>query len=217
MKLLLKQAALYIKGRPEFFRVIGAIFFVVTLIAAVFWLMHYEAEPIAFTLSLISSIFFGLPYAAEVIYPNRKLVRDMSHDEILQFMTTTIPRIDWEGISKAWSSERFLKEDPRLRMVMRYDEEGVQNPDFVDPWANKWLHPQATGYWCDIYYDHNLIDRLVLVSVDNGNCLLPTPYNKSNHIFELNYFCARSFDSVGNFDYYFSEAGFVRVSAQQVA
>ncbi|SEF47485.1 hypothetical protein [Halopseudomonas aestusnigri] len=210
MNALLQKSALYIKGRPEVFRVIGAVFFVATLIAAVFWLANYNAEPIAFALSLISSIFFGLPYAAEAICPNRKLVRDMSHEEILSFMAGTDPKLDWGGVSKAWSSERFLKEDPRLRMVMRYDEEGVQNPDFVDVWANKWLHPKATGYWCDIYYDHNLIDRLVLVSVDDGNCLLPTPRYDSNKVPKLNYFCAQCFDSIGSFDIYFSGAGFVR-------
>lgn len=177
-----------------------------------FWLLGKDAEPVAFTLSLISSIFFGLPYAAEALYPNRKAVRDMSHDEILSFMTTTNPRSDWSGVSKNWSSERFLKEDPRLRMLMRYDEDGIQNDDFIDPWANKWLHPKATGYWCDIYYDRNLIERIVLVSVDDGACFLPTPTFESNKANELSYFCASNFDSLNNLGRYFSEAGFVRES-----
>lgn len=212
MKERLKRPALYIKSRSEVFRGIGAILFAITLIAAVFWLAGKDAEPIAFTLSLISSIFFGLPYAAEALYPNRKLVRDMSHDEILSFMTTTNLKSDWGGVSKQWSSEKFLKEDPRLRMVMQYDGDGVQNHDFVDPWANKWLHPKATGYWCDIYYDRNLIERIVLVSVDDGSCFLPTPIHETNNVKGLNYFCACSFDSMGELDYYFSEAGFIRES-----
>lgn len=212
MKEKLKRPALFIKSRTDTFRVFGAIFFALTLIAAVFWLSGTDAEPIAFTLSLISSIFFGLPYAAEALYPNRKAVRDMSHDEILNFITTTNPRSDWSGVSKKWSSERFLKEDPRLRMLMRYDEDGVQNDDFVDPWANNWLHPKATGYWCDIYYDRNLIERVVLVSIDDGACFLPTPIFESNRVEELNYFCASNFDTLNNLDRYFSEAGFIRES-----
>ncbi len=212
MKEKFKRAALYIKNRTDTFRIFGAIFFALTLITAVFWLSGKDAEPVAFTLSLISSIFFGLPYAAEALYPNRKAVRDMSHDEILNFMMTTNPKSDWRGVSKNWSSERFLKEDPRLRMLMRYDEDGVQNDDFVDPWANKWLHPKATGYWCDIYYDRNLIERIVLVSVDDGACLLPTPAFESNRVKELNYFCASNFDSLNNLSRYFSEAGFIRES-----
>lgn len=66
-----------------------------TIIAALFWLFDTDAEPIAFTLSLISSAFFGLPYAAEALYPNRTAVRDMSHDETLNIITTTVPRFDF--------------------------------------------------------------------------------------------------------------------------
>ena len=209
MKERLKKPALYIKSRAETLRVIGAIFFCATLVAAVFWLWGNDAEPVAFTLSLISSVFFGLPYAAEVMYPNRKAVRDMSHDEILNFITTTHPKSDWSGVSKTWSSERFLKEDPRLRMLMQYDEDGIHSDDFVDPWANKWLHPRATSYWCDIYYDHNLIERVILVSVDDGACFLPTPIFESDRVKELNYFCASIFDSTEKLAHYFSEAGFI--------
>lgn len=212
MKEKLKRPALFIKSRTDAFRVFGAIFFVLTLIAAVFWLSGEDAEPIAFTLSLISSIFFGLPYAAEALYPNRKTVRDMSHDELINFIVTTNPRSDWSGVSKNWSSERFLKEDPRLRMLMRYGEDGIQNDNFVDPWANKWLHSKATGYWCDIYYDQNLIERVVLVSVDDGACYLPTPIFESNIVEELDYFCASNFDSLNNLNRYFPEAGFIRES-----
>lgn len=212
MKEKLKRTALFIKSRTDAFRVFGAIFFVLTLIAAVFWLSGKDAEPIAFTLSLISSIFFGLPYAAEALYPNRKSVRDMSHNELINFMVTTNPRSDWSGVSKNWSSERFLKEDPRLRMLMQYDKDGIQNDDFVDPWANKWLHPKATGYWCDIYYDQNLIERVVLVSVDDGACYLPTPIFESNTVEELDYFCASNFDYLNNLNRYFSDAGFIRES-----
>ncbi|MDH0961242.1 hypothetical protein N5C54_26080, partial [Pseudomonas chengduensis] len=212
MRNILRRPALFIKSRVDTLRVFGTVFFALTLIAAVFWLFGKDAEPIAFTLSLISSIFFGLPYAAEVLYPNRKAVRDMSHDEIMSFMVTTKSKSDWSGVSKNWSSERFLKEDPRLRMLMRHDEDGIQNDDFIDPWANKWLHPKATGYWCDIYYDRNLIERVVLVSVDDGACYLPTPVFESNVVKELNYFCASSFDNLNNLDRYFSEAGFIRES-----
>ncbi|HEC52825.1 hypothetical protein LCGC14_0091750 [marine sediment metagenome] len=210
MKNRLERVFLEIKERSDTLRVIGAIFFALTLITAVFWLSGKDAEPIAFTLSLISSIFFGLPYAAEVLYPNRKAVQYMSYDEILGFIKSTSPKADWEGVSKKWSSERFLKEDPRLRMLMRYDEEGVQNPDYIEKWAKNWLHPKATGYWCDIYYDRNLIERIVLVSVDGGACFLPAPICNSNIVKEVDYFCASNFDTAEKFNSYFSKTGFMR-------
>ena len=90
MRNILRRPALFIKSRVDALRVFGTIFFALTLISAVFWLFGKDAEPIAFTLSLISSIFFGLPYAAEVLYPNRKAVHDMSHDEIMSFMVTRV-------------------------------------------------------------------------------------------------------------------------------
>lgn len=59
---------------------------------------------------MISTVFFALPSVAEFFYPNRKLVRDMMHQEILDFITTTNPAEDWVAFTRKWMSERFLKE-----------------------------------------------------------------------------------------------------------
>lgn len=132
------------------------------------------------------------------------------HQEILDFITTTNPAEDWVSFTRKWMSERFLKEDPRLRVRITYDDEGTQCEDFFEPWANQWLHPKATGYWCDIYYDHNLIERLILVAVDQGNCLLPTPEGEARVVDDLDFTCGKLFDVLGNFDDYFRKAKFVR-------
>lgn len=215
----LKKVFLYIKGNPAIFRVLGAIFFLLTLIVAVFWSLGNDVESIAFTLSLISSIFFGLPSVAEFFYPNRKSVYDMSYDEMIAFMIKTDPKSDWSGLSKNWSSEYFLKEDPRLRINMHFDESGIQNDDFIETWANKSLHPKSIGYWCNIYYDRNLIERIVLVNVDDGACFLPTPAINSLdfdslEVEDLNYFCALIFDSSNKLKDYFNKSGLMRKNAQ---
>lgn len=209
---LIKLAALYVKSRPGIFTLLGSIFFGLTLISAVFWWSGSDAEPTTFLLSMISTVFFALPSVAEFFYPSRKLVRDMMYQEILDFIVTTNPAEDWVAFSRAWMSERFLKEDPKLRIRISHDDEGTQCEDFVEPWANQWLHPRATGYWCDIYYDHNLIERIILVSVDEGKCLLPTPAGESLVVDDLGFTCGKLFDVVGNFDEYFRKAKFVRAA-----
>jgi hypothetical protein len=205
-----KRAALYVKSRPGIYTLLGSVFFGLTVISAIFWWCGSDAEPTTFLLSMISTVFFALPSVAEFFYPNRKLVRDMMHQEILDFITTTNSAEDWVAFTRKWMSERFLKEDPKLRVRITYDDEGTQCEDFFEPWANQWLHPKATGYWCDIYYDHNLIERLILVAVDQGNCLLPTPEGEARVVNDLDFTCGKLFDVLGNFDDYFRKAKFVR-------
>jgi hypothetical protein len=65
-----------------------------------------------------------------------------------------------------------------LRVEVNYTDQGTQCKDFKENWANGFIHPQATGYWCDIYFGQSHIERTILIAVDGGNALLPLPRKK---------------------------------------
>jgi len=206
-KLYLKDAALWVKNYSHPLRVIGGVFFGLALVAGIFWISGYDVEPIAFVFSLLSSLFFSSPSIAEYILPERKPVRDMSFDELIEFITTTDPKNDWYGISRQWSSEKFLKEDPRLRFRARFDEEGIQNKDFKEEWANRHPDSHATGYWYELYYDGAFIDRIVLVAIDGARAMLPPPDFKTGKIELYNYRVAQIHDTLGTLDEYIRRSG----------
>jgi hypothetical protein len=204
--------ALWIKEYAHALRVLGGVFFVAALCAGVLWVFGADIEPVAFVLGLISSIFLASPSIAQYLVPDRKPVKDMTYDEILAFIVTTDPRRDWTGISRSWSSEMFLKEDPRLRFRAKYTGDGVQNENFVDKWANRHPDPSATGYWYDLYFDGNLIERFILVSVDGGRANLPPPDIKSGLIEPLDYRVAQIHDILGTLDEYITRSGLQRAA-----
>lgn len=203
----LDTAALWIKEYTHALRVLGGIFFVLALIAGLFWMSGKDIEPLAFVLGLISSLFFASPSVAEYILPNRKPVKEMTLDEILEFIPTTDPKADWYGISRDWSSEHFLKEDPRLRFRAKFGEDGVQCEDFREEWANRHPDSSATGYWYDLYYDGAFLDRIILVAVDGARAMIPPPDFTTKKIKQYNYRVAQIHDSIGTLDEYISRSG----------
>ena len=196
----LDKMALWVKENTHPLRVLGGIFFALALLAGLFWVVGNDIESVAFVLGLISSLLFSSPSIAEYILPNRKPVRGMTFDEILEFIQSTDPKNDWYGISKDWASERFLKEDPRLRFRAKFDEEGTQNDDFKEPWANCHPDKHAAGYWYDLYYDGAFLDRIILVSVDGGRASIPPPDFSSKKIKIYNYRVAQIHDTLGSLD-----------------
>lgn len=197
-----KSICLWIKQYKHPLRVIGGLFFALALIAGAFWMAGYEIEPLAFLLGLLSSLFLASPSVADYFLPDRKPVRDMTFQEILEFIPTTDPKEDWHGISRKWASERFLKEDPRLRFRAKYTEDGVQNDDFKEDWANDFPDPKAVGYWYELFYDGAFLDRVILVSVDGARADLPAPDWQSKKIKRYNYHVARIHDNLGTLDEY---------------
>jgi len=163
-------------------------------------------EPIAFTFGVISSAFLSLPSIAEYFYPERKPVSIMTFDEIIDFIPKTDFKEDWTGITRNWSSERFLKEDPRLRVRSKYTDDGIQNDNFLDPWANNHPNPKAVGYWIEVYYDGAFLDRVILVSVDGGRAMIPTPVGTTNKIHYYDYAIASIMDVKENVDEYISRS-----------
>jgi hypothetical protein len=202
-----KRFALWVKESARALNVLAGVFFVLTFIAGLAWILGANIEPVAFVLSLCASSFFGLPHLAEFILPSRKPIREMTHEELLDFVRASNPSADWKGINRSWVSEVFLREDPRLRFRAKFTEDGVQNDDFKEKWANCHPDPRATGYWYDLYYDGNLIERFLLVSVDGGRATLPAPDWQGGKVNAMNYRVAQIHDSLGTLDQYIQRSG----------
>lgn len=202
----IKKAALWIKENERVLNTLAGVFFFFTFVAGLVWMLGADIEPVAFVLSLVASSLFGLPHLAEFILPSRKPVRHMTHDELLQFVKESSPE-EWKGVSNNWVSEVFLKEDPRLRFRAKYFDEGIQNDDFQEEWANSHPDPRAVGYWHDLYYDGNLIDRFILVSVDGGRAFLPPPDLETGKIKMMNYKVAQFHDVLNSLDQYIRRSG----------
>ncbi len=126
----------------------------------------------------------------------------MSFDELLNFVKTSNAKEDWNGINKDWTSETFLKEDPRLRFRAKFLDDGIQCQNFKEDWANSHPDPNATGYYYDLCYDGNLIERFILVAVDGGRSSLPTPDFYSKLVSRINYKVAQIHDTMGTLDEY---------------
>ena len=209
----IKISCLWIKEYSHPIRVFGGILFILALVTGLVWIAGKDVEPVAFVLSLLSSLSFTFPSIAEYLYPDRKPVKQMSYDELLAFIPTTNYKDDWKGLSTHEASEFFLKEDPRLRFRTRYSEDGIQARDFREEWANCFLHPRATSYWHELYYDGSFIHRTILVSVDDGNALLPAPDVYSNKVHDFEYAVAKIHDVLGSVDIYLGKSGLQRADS----
>ena len=204
---MIKQIAIWIKGNAHVLRIIGGLFFVLALMSGIVWVLGKDIEPIAFTFSLLSSLFFASPSIAEYIVPNRKAIRDMNFEEILNFILVTSPKDDWKIITNNWAEEAFLKEDPRLRVLCSYDDEGTHNENFQEPWANAHPDRSATSYWYNLSYDGSLIDRYILVSIDGSRATLPLPNLTTLKVKPLPYKVAEIFDRSDSLIDYMNRSG----------
>ncbi len=204
---MIQSIAIWIKDNAHVLRIIGGLFFVLALISGIIWILGKDIEPIAFTFGMLSSLFLASPSIAEYIVPNRKAIRHMNFDEILNFILTTNPKDDWKIITNNWAEEAFLKEDPRLRFRCRYDDEGTHNKNFKEPWANKHPDSKATSYWYNLSYDGSLIERYILVSVDGGRATLPLPNISTSKVKPLPYKIAEIFDQIDSLKDYMQRSG----------
>lgn len=134
----------------------------------------------------------------------------MNYDEIVNFILKTDPRNDWLSVDREWTQERFLKEDPRLRFVVKIGDEGVQNDNFQEPWANKHPDPRAISYYYDLLFDGNFIDRVILVAVDGHRAVLPIPKALTTIVPPFPYKVAEIFDSQNSLEEYMTRAGLTK-------
>ena len=199
--------AVWIKHNEHSLRETGLIFFMLSLFMGVVWISGKDVEPVVFTLGAICTLLFTSPVLARYALPDRKPVRHMSYDEILNFITTSDVKLDWKWIKTNWAQEAFLKEDPRLRIKVRSDESGIRDKDFNAPWMAALSDPTATSYWFDLSYDHALIDRFTLVFVDGSTAELPVPDPATLEVDPLDYKVAQIFDENNTLDEYMAKAG----------
>jgi len=202
-----KSIAVWIKEYAHALRVVGGVFFALALLAGIVWVMGKEVEPIAFLLGIISSLLLASPSIAEYLVPNRKPLRYIDYDEILEFILTTEAKNDWKWIKTNWAEEAFLKEDPRLRIRVRWDDKGKHNDNFTEGWANKYPDPSASSYWYDLSNDGALIERFILVSVDGARAELPVPDIGTLEVPSLRYKVAQIFDELNTLDEYMKRSG----------
>lgn len=116
------------------------------------------------------------------------------------------PVKNWSGVSKGITVISHYKEEVNLRIECKYDDEDVQNLKFVEKWANMHPNPQATGYYFNIYYASTLLKRIVLVSIDGGNALLPLP-DSNMKVKKFDYKIAKVFDNTQSLDNYLLRSG----------
>ncbi|MGD8777875.1 MAG: hypothetical protein PVH88_02820 [Ignavibacteria bacterium] len=113
---------------------------------------------------------------------------------------------DWSGLTKGTSSISYLKDDVNIRIECSYDNDDIQNDDFKDKWANNHPNPKATGYFFNLFYSATLLKRIILVSVDGGNALLPIP-NSKGIVKKFDYKIAEIFDTTQTLDEYLDRSG----------
>lgn len=202
-----RKLLLGIKEYATPIRIIGGILLVIALICGIFWLIGYKsADAAAYIIQLLSSLLLAAPTIADY-FLGIKPIREMSFEEILNFIETSSSKNDWYTISRSDITECFLKIDPRLRFRMKYTEDGVQNEHFIEPWANKHPDPNATGYWCDLIYNGDFLKRFTLVYVDGGRAALPLPNINTTVISKYNYHIAKIFDASNTLDEYIQRSG----------
>ncbi|NLN72573.1 MAG: NAD(P)H-dependent oxidoreductase [Thermoplasmatales archaeon] len=100
----------------------------------------------------------------------------------------------------------YYQKDPQLRVVLDETKNGILIEDYKSPWANCFLHPNATSYMAKIFYNTTLIDEIIIVAVDEGTAKMPQPISDSEErhftIEPLAYKIAQLFDSMNNLDEY---------------
>jgi hypothetical protein len=204
----LVRAALWVKNHTHRLRVIGATLFLLGIFTALFWLAGKDVEPLAFLLVTLSSVLFASPAIAEAVVPSPKPIHSMNAEEMIYFLSTTEADSDWTHVHAHMAEEAFYKGDPRLRITARHDEEGLQNENFIEPWANNFPDKRAQGHYYDLAYDGELLERFILVSVDGGRARLPLPYPQTLEVDIVIFKVAQIFDTLSNLGEYMSLANF---------
>ena len=126
----------------------------------------------------------------------------MTYDELIQFIQDTDPVNEWHSIDRNFIEERFLNEDPRLRIISKSIDDGIHNDDFQEAWANGHPDPSAVSYYYNILFDGNFIHRLILVSVDGHRATLPLPNTQTMQVNPFDYKIAQIFDATNTLDDY---------------
>lgn len=201
------KTATWVKHHAHSLRELGFVFFTLALFTGLIWISGKDVEPVIFVMGSISTLLFTSPALARYVMPDRKPVRHMSYDEVLDFITASDAKLDWKWIETNWAEEAFLKEDPRLRIRVRLDDAGMHDKGLNESWVITKADQTVNSYLYDLSYDGALIDRFLLVSVDGGLAELPMPDPDTLEVDPLNYKVAQIFDEHNTLEDYMSKAG----------
>lgn len=135
-----------------------------------------------------------------------------SVDNINNHILRSNPKSDWHSNSLSWKSTVTYRKNVNLRVEINYDEDGIQQKNFAEPWANCFPDKSATGYWCYVYFGLSHIERTILVSVDGGRVMLPIPRKtdaRGNYVVvePFDYKMAEIFDTSDLLYQYFQRSG----------
>lgn len=202
-----QKISAYIRKRRNVFQLGLAIPSLLCLLFAILWLATKNTSWEPWTVLTAALVAVGqlLMTFAENTLP--KAIRDMDIDEIKSVIVHSNPQSDWRRIDTIISINYSFKKDPNLRIVHSYGDDGIQNSDFQEPWANKYPHPKATGYFYGVYYGTALLEQVILVMVDGGRADLPLPDRSTLMTDEFTYAIARIKDGMNTLEKYMQWAG----------
>ena len=184
----------------------GTCFCILMIWNLVSWISGTDTEPTVFAFSILMSFALALPRVARQVTEQRQLDR-MNYDELMQFIALT-QKNEWKCVSDDGMEEFLYLRDPSLRIKHFSGEEGTQNDDFKEPWANKFPDPRAYGLYFDLYHNGERLKRIILVAVDGCRAYLPCPRPGTITVSNL---CAKIASLVNHntqlYDNYFQRAG----------
>lgn len=116
----------------------------------------------------------------------------------------------WNTESPSRSGSKSVavyRDDVRLRVEISYLQDGEENDDFREEWANNFPNPKAQSYLANLYYGSSFLKLYIVVSVDGGRALLPLPDSAASLVVQRDrYLIASLFDSAGTLDQYMARA-----------
>jgi hypothetical protein len=158
----------------------------------------------------VATLWFFWDKIAAWLSPN--LLKDTSRTGIEKAILKSHPKTDWIRAQTNAKQVLSYRHNPALRFEMSHLDDGFQNRDFREPWANRHPDPSAAGYWCDLYFGEALIERFILVGVDGVRAHIPPPRREDgtpggDSISTLDYKVAQIHDSLNTLDEYIRRSG----------
>lgn len=137
---------------------------------------------------------------------------DPSIENIKLHIMNSNSKMDWSPLMVGSKNINTYNKNANLRIEIDYSDKGTHERNFTEPWANCFLHKNATSYWCLVYYSQTIIYQTVVVSVDGGLSLLPIPTKIDSDeklllVEVLNYKIAELFDINEQMYSYFVKSG----------
>ena len=131
----------------------------------------------------------------------------MKYGEILTILLSSDPEEDWIHSVRDSRTVAFYTNDVDLRIEYGFQDADIHDPDFSDPWTQKFPDPQATSYYAHLIYRSTALKEFILVYVDGGHSLLPLPTPGTFDVPRSAYCVARIIDGGGSLNEAMETAG----------